>query len=185
MENPCDELELQLKIFLDQKDEDYEEFALRFDNIKMSFEDVGMVFELLRSKCDNTAAAPLLLSILQHLLCVRDDHYVRPAYFKLVDECVSQIVLHRSGCDPDFSYTRRFEMDVEPLIEHLVDRAKAEDGNSSGASQSVDGNDRVIIGKLYIQSYNCSARTELGSCHYREAGASSPIGDGLQENRSA
>ena len=32
----------------------------------------------------------------------RDDSNIRPAYYKLVEECVSQIVLHKSGCDPDF-----------------------------------------------------------------------------------
>ena len=34
---------------------------------------------------------------------------------------MSQIVLHKSGVDPDFRYTRRFEIDVEPLIgEHVI-----------------------------------------------------------------
>ena len=42
--------------------------------------------------------------------------FFRPQYYKLIEECVSQIVLHRSGVDPDFRYTRRFEIDVEPLI---------------------------------------------------------------------
>ena len=40
----------------------------------------------------------------------------RPQYYKLIEECVSQIVLHKSGADPDFRYTKRFELDVEPLI---------------------------------------------------------------------
>ena len=43
----------------------------------------------------------------------------RPAYYKLIEECVSQIVLHKSGYDPDFRATKRFQIDVEPLIEHL------------------------------------------------------------------
>ena len=40
----------------------------------------------------------------------------RPAYYKLIEECVSQIVLHKSGYDPDFRATKRFQIDVEPLI---------------------------------------------------------------------
>ena len=39
----------------------------------------------------------------------------RPQYYKLIEECISQIVLHRSGVDPDFS-TKRFQIDVDPLI---------------------------------------------------------------------
>lgn len=41
------------------------------------------------------------------------------SYYKLIEECVSQIVLHKSGLDPDFSATKRFQIDVEPLIEVL------------------------------------------------------------------
>ena len=40
----------------------------------------------------------------------------RPQYYKLIEEVVAQIVLHRSGVDPDFRYTKRFEINVEPLI---------------------------------------------------------------------
>jgi len=29
---------------------------------------------------------------------------------------VTQIVLHKSGVDPDFRYTKRFSVDVEPLL---------------------------------------------------------------------
>lgn len=43
----------------------------------------------------------------------------RPQYYKLIEECVSQIVLHKNGVDPDFRYTKRFEIDVEPLIGKL------------------------------------------------------------------
>lgn len=44
----------------------------------------------------------------------------RPAYYKLIEECVSQIVLHKSGCDPDFKSKRGFQIDVQPLIDSLV-----------------------------------------------------------------
>jgi len=40
----------------------------------------------------------------------------RPQYYKLIEECVTQIVLHKSGVDPDFRYTKRFSVDVEPLL---------------------------------------------------------------------
>lgn len=40
---------------------------------------------------------------------------------------MSQIVLHRSGCDPDFSATKRFQIDVQPLIDTLVEKSRAEE----------------------------------------------------------
>lgn len=54
-------------------------------------------------------------------------HFFRPAYYKLIEECISQIVLHRSGCDPDFSATKRFQIDVQPLIDTLVEKSRAEE----------------------------------------------------------
>jgi len=34
----------------------------------------------------------------------------------LIEECVTQIVLHRSGVDPDFRLTKKFDIDVDPLL---------------------------------------------------------------------
>ena len=45
------------------------------------------------------------------------------SYYKLIEECVTQIVLHKSGCDPDFSATKRFQIMVEPLIETLTGKS--------------------------------------------------------------
>lgn len=41
---------------------------------------------------------------------------IRPQYFKIIEECVSQIVLHRSGTDPDFSYRKRLDVDFSHLL---------------------------------------------------------------------
>lgn len=35
--------------------------------------------------------------------------------------------MHRSGCDPDFSATKRFQIDVQPLIDTLVEKSRAEE----------------------------------------------------------
>ena len=40
----------------------------------------------------------------------------RLQYYKLIEECITQIVLQRGGVDPDFRHTKRFEIDVGPLI---------------------------------------------------------------------
>ena len=94
---------------------------IRFDNVCFELGDVDVCFDLLKKSVCNTPAGPYFLSILQHLVCIRNDSLVRPAYYKLIEECVSQIVIHRSGCDPDFRATKRFQIDVEPLLDQLVD----------------------------------------------------------------
>ena len=71
---------------------------------------------MLRGLTSGTPAGPHFLSVLQHLLLVRDDFFARPQYFKLVDKCVSQIVLHKGGLDPDFHYTKKFSIDVDGII---------------------------------------------------------------------
>ena len=172
-ENPCEELQLQLKVFEDYKDEDYDEFTARFDSIRLDLDDVGGVFDLVRSMCADTAAEPYLLSMMQHLLCVRDDHYLRPAYFKLIEECISQIVLHKSGCDPDFSSTSRFEIDVEPLVDHLVDRAKTEEANCSALSVGNVGQCQVFTFHIVLPS---SSTLQFGGGYHRETGTGGKAG---------
>lgn len=54
-------------------------------------------------------AAKIFTIILVILFC-------RPQYFKLVDKCISQIILHKSGLDPDFHYTQKFNIDVDLII---------------------------------------------------------------------
>ena len=85
----------------------------------------------------------------------------RPQYFKLLDQCTAQIVLHKSGVDPDFHYTKKFNVDVDNLIgimshsnsfynidasylllsftEGMVDKAKVEEaeGKIYGLEQQV------------------------------------------------
>nr|AOV18876.1 diaphanous-related formin 2 [Peregriana peregra] len=139
LDNQADEeLKTHVKIFHEHKEEDQEEFSHRYDNISMEIEDPTACFQLLLRSVGNTVAEPYFLSILQHLLLIRDDIYARPQYYKLIEECITQIVLHRSGCDPDFRQTKRFDIDVEPLLNTLSDRSKFEDpGEISIADMTV------------------------------------------------
>ena len=137
--NTSEELHTQLKIFQEHRDEDFDEFAQRFDNIRLELDDVDECFELIKNLVMDTNAEPFFLSILQHLVCIRDDSQIRPAYYKLIEECVSQIVLHKSGYDPDFRATKRFQIDVEPLIDHLVERSRsAEESNNQGMKAELE-----------------------------------------------
>lgn len=130
LENKCgDDLSVQIKVFNDHKDDDFSDFVQRFDNVRMELDDINDCFEVIKNLVMDTSAEPFFLSILQHLLCIRDDHIIRPAYYKLIEECVSQIVLHRGGCDPDFRATKRFQIDVAPLIENLSERSRGEAEN--------------------------------------------------------
>lgn len=45
----------------------------------------------------------------------------RPQYYKLIDECIAQIVLHKNGSDPDFK-CRKLSFDIEGLIGELLDQ---------------------------------------------------------------
>lgn len=120
------ELLIQINVFIEHKEEDFEDFSHRFDNVRMELDDANDCFTLLTSILADTPAEPYFLSIMQHLLTIRDDALIKTAYFKLIEECVSQIVLHRGGCDPDFRITKRFQLDVEPLIGEITEKSRVE-----------------------------------------------------------
>ena len=70
-------MQLQLKVFQDHRDEDFDEFAQRFDNIRLELDDVDECFELVKNLVMDTNAEPFFLSILQHMICIRDDAQIR------------------------------------------------------------------------------------------------------------
>uniref|UniRef100_A0AAY5EMC9 Diaphanous-related formin 3 n=1 Tax=Electrophorus electricus TaxID=8005 RepID=A0AAY5EMC9_ELEEL len=108
--SPNEALDIQLKVFEEHKEEDMIEFSHRLEDIKRD------VFNVVYSMVRDTAAETHFVSVLQHLMLIRNDYFVRPLYFKIIDECVSQIVLHRTGTDPDFSYRKRLDVDFSHLL---------------------------------------------------------------------
>ena len=72
-----DDLSTHLKIFNDYKEEDYEEFVQRFDHVRLELDDVNDCFEVVKNMVMDSSAEPYFLSILQHLLFIRDDALVR------------------------------------------------------------------------------------------------------------
>ncbi|KAJ8387280.1 hypothetical protein AAFF_G00159030 [Aldrovandia affinis] len=120
-------LDIQLRVHEEHREEDLLEFSHRLEDIKSELDDVGDVFSMVLSGVRGTAAEGHFLSILQHLLLVRNDYFIRPQYFRIIEECVSQIVLHRSGTDPDFSYRKRLDVDFSHLIDVCVDKARADE----------------------------------------------------------
>uniref|UniRef100_A0A667YT26 Diaphanous-related formin 3 n=1 Tax=Myripristis murdjan TaxID=586833 RepID=A0A667YT26_9TELE len=116
-------LDIQLKVFEEHKEEDMMEFSHRLDDIKSELEYPYHYTSVVK----DSSAEPYFLSILQHLMLIRNDYLVRPQYFKIIEECVSQIVLHRSGTDPDFSYRKRLDVDFSHLLEVCIDKARIDE----------------------------------------------------------
>lgn len=65
------------------------------------------------------ALSLVILCPLTHGVCACACFYYRPQYYKVIEECVSQIVLHRSGMDPDFGYRERLDVDFTHLVGRL------------------------------------------------------------------
>ncbi|XP_073068650.1 protein diaphanous homolog 3 isoform X5 [Manis javanica] len=122
-----DGLDIQLKVFDENKEEDLIEFSHRLNDIRAEFDEAYDVYKMVWNTVKETKAEGYFISILQHLLLIRNDYFIRQQYFKLIDECVSQIVLHRDGMDPDFTYRKRLDLDLSQFVDICVDQAKLEE----------------------------------------------------------
>lgn len=64
---------------------------------------------------------PLFCFLILSSTCATPSSFCRPQYYKLIDECIAQVVLHRNGADPDFK-CRNLNLNIETLIGELVDQ---------------------------------------------------------------
>ncbi|CAI5771651.1 protein diaphanous homolog 3 isoform X1 [Podarcis lilfordi] len=131
-----DALDIQLKVFCEHTEEDMIEFShhlgldygIQISCIILDLDtEANDVYNVVWNTVKDTSAEGYFLSILQHLLLIRNDSFVRPLYFKLIEECISQIVLHRSGVDPDFSYRKRLDVDFSHLMNICIEQKKIEE----------------------------------------------------------
>lgn len=113
------DIKKQLEVFHRYRNEDFEDWQDRFVQHVSELDDPVRCFEIVRQQVLDSDCEGQFLSILQHMSFIRDDENVRAAYYKLIEECVSQIVLHRNGLDPDFRATRRFDLKVDELLSEL------------------------------------------------------------------
>ncbi|XP_050819408.1 protein diaphanous homolog 1 [Gopherus flavomarginatus] len=120
-----EELKVQLSVFEEHGEEDSEDLRSRLEDIRIEMDDFSEVFQILLHTVKDSKAEPFFLSILQHLLLIRNDYEARAQYYKLIDECISQIVLHKNGADPDFK-CKHLSIDIEGLIDNLIDQTKVE-----------------------------------------------------------
>ncbi|XP_035315214.1 protein diaphanous homolog 2 isoform X3 [Cricetulus griseus] len=156
-EKENDELDIQLKVFEENKEDDLTELSHRLNDIRAEMDDMNEVYHLLYNMLKDTAAESYLLSILQHFLLIRNDYYIRPQYYKIIEECVSQIVLHCSGMDPDFKYRQRLDIDLTHLIDACVNKAKVEESEQKAMEFSKKVNAKIIVlhFKLIVQPPVC------------------------------
>ncbi|XP_015266616.1 PREDICTED: protein diaphanous homolog 1 [Gekko japonicus] len=118
-----EELKVQLSVFEEYGEEDSAELRSRLEDIRIEMDDFGEIFQILLNTVKDSKAEQHFLSLLQHLLLIRNDYDARPQYFKLIEECISQIVLQKNGADPDFK-CKHVELNVEGLIDNLIDQTK-------------------------------------------------------------
>uniref|UniRef100_F1RMT5 Diaphanous related formin 1 n=1 Tax=Sus scrofa TaxID=9823 RepID=F1RMT5_PIG len=136
-----DDMRVQLNVFDEQGEEDSYDLKGRLDDIRMEMEypfidwlqdREDLQLQILLNTVKDSKAEPHFLSILQHLLLVRNDYEARPQYYKLIEECISQIVLHKNGADPDFK-CRHLQIDIEGLIDQMIDKTKVEKSEAKAA----------------------------------------------------
>ncbi|KAL5967548.1 hypothetical protein TSMEX_004710 [Taenia solium] len=108
---------------------DTDELFERFEVAKADLNEPRQVFQLLERSLANTSSEKSFLSILQHLLFVREEPY-REHYYNLINELVSQVVLQTDGVDIDPSLGL-LRLDIEGTVNALMDAYKQSDGGSS------------------------------------------------------
>ena len=70
-------VKVQSNILLGHKEDDAEDFSQRTENIRAEFDDSEDCFQLITSSISHTQTEPYFLSILQHLMYIREDPFVR------------------------------------------------------------------------------------------------------------
>lgn len=111
-----DPLMKQILIFENHSHDNFEEIDSQVENLEGVWDDTKACFEYIYNTIRETPSEFCLLSILQHLLLVRDDNQIRYSYYRLIEECVAKIVLHRDGRDPDFECGSKFDLDVDSML---------------------------------------------------------------------
>uniref|UniRef100_A0A3P9B7K1 Diaphanous-related formin 3 n=1 Tax=Maylandia zebra TaxID=106582 RepID=A0A3P9B7K1_9CICH len=165
-------LDIQLKVFEEHKEEDMMEFSHRLEDIKSD------IFSIVQSMVKDSSAEPYFLSILQHLVLIRNDHLIRPQYFKIIEECVSQIVLHRSGTDPDFSYRKRLDVDFSHLLEVCVDKSRIDEYEQQASELAQKASNDKRKQKYSMLTFKlCSV--PVGPANAGQASSSSTIPSGV------
>ncbi|XP_003377867.1 formin 2 Domain protein [Trichinella spiralis] len=129
-----EDLKLQVKIFTENRDADLDELFQRHENLRIEMDSPRKCYEALEHSLRNSPTSYYFLSILQHLLFIRDDDVeLRTSYYKLLDDVISSVVLHKSGYEVDAHNQKRLALNIEDLLEKVTEHQK-HDLDSIGSS---------------------------------------------------
>lgn len=104
------------------------ELCERFDVARADLNDVEQVYQLIQRSVSSTPSEKIFLSILQHLLFIREEPH-RHHYYNLLNEIVAQVVLQTDGVDIDPALGT-LRLDIEGTINALMEAYKQSDGGS-------------------------------------------------------
>ncbi|CAB3402955.1 unnamed protein product [Caenorhabditis bovis] len=104
-----------------EQNEDFETLVAKYENLKAEYDTLDGCFEMLAATAQASGVDNILLNILQLLVLTPEDLSSRRAFFKLIDVCVSEIVLHRVPFDPESDEKFVFETPIADIIEQLQD----------------------------------------------------------------
>lgn len=130
LDDKQDLLVIQCDDYIKEREDDLCELHDRISAIKEDLKDSNDVFQFLYNSSRGTLAGDHLLSILQHLLFIRDDPITKNQHYRLIDECMAQLVITQNGNDPDFRITkstRRIPINVDEMLHELVQDALLEE----------------------------------------------------------
>ena len=113
-----DQLNTQLNALQETIDNDEKELRERLDqDILKDMTDIGDIYAALKSRTDNTRAQDHLLSILQHLLIIREDGPGMVQYYQLLDSLVTDVVMDHKLAGAE----QRLGKSVESIIAQFND----------------------------------------------------------------
>ncbi|KAG0009907.1 hypothetical protein BGZ80_001945, partial [Entomortierella chlamydospora] len=114
-------IDRQLNIFEDEAENDYEDMIDCYNHqVLTDMSDPYDVFHALLRSVESSRAYDFFLSLLQHMLLIREEGDLRIRYFQLMDSIVTQIVLDRRGTTDNFD--QKLGISVNQLVSKLVDQ---------------------------------------------------------------
>ncbi|KAG0256761.1 hypothetical protein DFQ27_005516 [Actinomortierella ambigua] len=116
-----DLIDRQLDIYEDEAENDYDDMVEFYNHqILHDMSDPYDVFHALLRSVESSRAYDFFLSLLQHMLLIREEGDLRIRYFQLMDAIVTQVVLDRRGITDDFE--KKLGISVHQLVGKLVDQ---------------------------------------------------------------
>ncbi|KAF9925656.1 hypothetical protein FBU30_004607 [Linnemannia zychae] len=116
-----DLIDRQLNIYEDEAENDYDDMVEFYNHqILHDMSDPYDVFHALLRSVESSRAYDFFLSLLQHMLLIREEGDMRIRYFQLMDAIVTQVVLDRRGITDNFE--QKIGISVNQLVSKLVDQ---------------------------------------------------------------